>query len=197
VLNQVVSGLDASRVWFFAVTARDLSGNESGFSAVINRQPSITPTVRTVTPSESTQGDTGIAVTITGTNFVANSTVSFGAGITVTGVNTSGAPGTLVATIDVGSLAQAKAYNVSVTNPGGSTATRTGAFRVNVDVARLDIDGSQRIDGADLLDILLGFPSMTGDAYYSTTRDLDVDGLVDGADLSIFFSFFGVVAPFP
>lgn len=197
VTDQVLTGLDPNKVWIFAVTSLDLSGNESGFSNTASAQPSRTPVVRTVTPSMTTQGTTGVSVTITGDNFDPNSVVTFGAGIAVIGLNTAGAPTSLVVTINVDPDAQAKAYTVSVTNPGGSTGTRASAFTVTVRVGRADIDASGRIDGADFLSILLGFPSVVGDAHYNINIDMDADGKVDGADLAIFFSFFGMVGPFP
>jgi len=199
VTNQVVSSLDSSKVWFFGVTSLDASGNESGFSNIVSAQPSVTPTIRSVSvgASQVTQGATGVVVTITGTNFVGTSTVSFGAGIIVTNLNSGGIPTMLVATISVDAIAQAKKYDVTVTNPGNTSASKSGVLTVSVRERRADIDGSGRIDGADFLRILLGFPSMQGDAHYNTNIDMDVDGKVDGADLAIFFSFFGMVGPFP
>lgn len=197
VLDQIVPNLDATKVWFFGVTSLDLSGNESGFSNVISAQPSVTPIIRTVSPSTALQGQGGISVTITGSNFVSTSTVSFGPGINVGTVTTTGVPTTLVANVSVAALAQAKVYSLTVTNPGGSNAVKANALTVGVRPGRADIDGSNRIDGGDFLSMLLGFPSMVGDAHYNTNIDMDLDGNVDGADLAIFFSFFGEVGPFP
>jgi len=199
ITDQVVTNLDASKVWSFGVTSLDLSGNESGFSNIVNGQPSSTPTIRSSSPTSAIQGQSAIGVTITGTNLLASSTVSFGPGITVGAVNTSGVPTKLVASISVANLAQAKAYDLTVTNPGGSAGVKRAAMTVGVRVRRADIDGAlpPRIDGGDFLSLLLGFPSMVGDAHYNTSIDLDVDGKVDGADLAIFFSFFGMVGPFP
>jgi hypothetical protein len=194
VTSAVFSNLDATRVWYFAITAFDVSANESAFSNVVSAQPSVAPIVRTVSPSSGEQGQTGLAVTVTGSNFVGTgTTVDFGPGITVTALNTSGAPTALVATVSVNRLAQANTRTVVVTNPGGGTGTRASAFTVTVDVSRLDIDGSGRIDSADFVDILLGFPSVAGSAYYNANRDIDSDGKIDGADLAIFFAYFGMV----
>ena len=63
---------------------------------------------------------------------------------------------------------------------------------MTLDIQRLDIDHSGRVDNGDFADLLLGFPSFVGDALYSTTRDIDVDGDVDGVDLAILLSFFGI-----
>jgi len=197
VVDQIVSNLDSTKVWFFGVTSLDVSGNESGFSNVVSAQPSVTPTIRTVTPSTALQGQAGINVTITGANFVATSTVSFGTGVTVGTLTTTGIPTTLVATVNVAPLAQARQYALTVTNPGGSSAAKANALTVGVRPGRADVDGSNRIDGGDFLSMLLGFPSSVGDAHYNTNIDMDLDGSVDGADLAIFFSFFGMVGPFP
>lgn len=192
VTDQILTGLDASRVWYFAVTSIDASGNESVFSNVVSAQPSVAPIVLSVSPNSAEQGQTGRAVTVTGSDFVgAGTSVDFGPGITVTALNTSGAPSTLVATISVDRLAQVNSRSVVVTNPGGGTGTRASAFTVTVDVTRLDMDGSGRIDAADFVDILLGFPSVSGSPYYNVNRDVDSDGKIDGADLAIFFAYFG------
>jgi len=196
ITDQIVTNLDVNTTWSFGVTSLDLSGNESSFSNIVNGKPSSTPTIRTVSPSSALQGQGATNVTITGTNFSSSSAVSFGTGITVGTVTTSGTT-TLVASITVANLAQAKAYALTVTNPGGSAAVKTAALTVGVRTGRADIDGSNRIDGGDFLSILLGFPSMVGDAHYSTNIDMDVDGKVDGADLAIFFSFYGMIGPFP
>jgi len=202
VTSQIFTGLDATRVWYFAVTCLDLSGNESVFApdpnvGVVSAQPSVTPTVRSVSPASGKQGLAGLSVTIAGGNFVPGSTVGFGAGVTVNSVDTSGAPGILVANISIDRLAQVSSRSVVVTNPGGASGSKSAAFSITLDVERLDIDLSGRIDNGDFVDILLSFPAALGDALYRTTRDLDMDGKVDGADLAILFTYFGLVAPFP
>jgi hypothetical protein len=190
-LTTTFANLDATKVWYFKVTSLDTSGNESVFSSpVVSAQPPITPIVRTVTPSSAIEGQSGVTVTIGGQNFLSTSTVSFGSGITVTALNTSGVPATLVATINVGTLAQVSARDVVVTNSASATGTKTGAFSVLFNAARADINKSGAVDGADFVDLLLGFPSFLGDAYYNTNRDLNVDGKVDGSDFAIFFSLF-------
>jgi hypothetical protein len=194
VTDQIVTNLDASKTWFFAVTAFDLSGNESPFdpNQIVSAQPSVAPAITRVSPNTAQQGTPGVVVTINGANFVPQTTVDFGPGITVTSLNTTGVPSTLVATVNVSRVAQASNRTVVVTNPGGGSSSRTLAFNVTIDVTRLDIDLSTRIDVGDYVHILLGFPSMVGDAHYNTNIDFDVDGKVDGADIAIFFTFFGM-----
>lgn len=193
ITDVIVTNLNAAVPWFFAVTAVDLSGNESGFSNVVASQPSVTPTVRSVSPSAARQGDAGVVVTIGGANFVAGATADFGAGVTVSSPVVSGGGTILTVNVDVDPLAQVSTRTVTVTNPGGASGSRASSFSVAIDPARLDIDRSGRVDGADFLDVLLGFPSVVGDQHYNTNRDLDVDGRVDGADIALILSplFFG------
>ncbi|PYX47612.1 MAG: hypothetical protein DMG79_13525, partial [Acidobacteria bacterium] len=89
-----------------------------------------------MTSVSPTSGDLNTTenVTITGTNFVAKSIVSFGSNITVntTTVNSSTQ---IVANITIGSGSAIGARNVTVTNPGSggsnATGTLTNGFTVN------------------------------------------------------------------
>lgn len=188
--------LTAGVTWHLALTAIDLSGNESVFSAVVSATPSITPVVRTLTPNSMEQGDSGLAVTISGDNFTSGATVTFGPGITVNSVNSTGAPSMLVANISADALAQVFSRDVTVTNVGGGMGTKTRGFSVTVDKNRLDLDFSNRIDNGDFLILLEMYPSVQGDGVYNVIGDMDVDGRIDGADLTIFFANFGLIGPF-
>ncbi len=90
---------------------------------------STTATAPTVTSVSPTSGDLNTTenVTITGTKFVAQSTVSFGSNITVntTTVNSSTQ---IVANITIGSSAATGVRNVSVTNPGSGGGSATGTL---------------------------------------------------------------------
>lgn len=189
------TGISSSVTYTFGVTSFDLSGNESPFSNRVDSAGIVVPTVRSLSPLSEAQGVSGVAITINGDNLLAGSTVDFGDpnDIAVVSVNDIGAPQSLVATVDIAPLARIGKYTVSVTNPGGSAGSKVNAFTVDLDVSRVDIDGSLRIDNGDLVLILLGFPSNKGDANYSTDIDLDLDGMVDGADLALFFLHFGTV----
>lgn len=197
------TGLTTGVTWYFSITALDVSGNESGFPVNTSTPPyvfaipSVTPVVRSLSPSSATQGDSNLNVTISGSNFDVGSTVDMGPGITVNSVNDSGAPTRLVANVSVAQLAQASYRDIMVTNPGGASASKQAAFRVDVNVDRVDLDSSGRIDNGDFLALLAGYPASIGDAVYSTANDFDVDGNVDGADLAFFFTYFGMTAPFP
>jgi len=186
------TGLNANLVWTFAVTSLDTSGNESVFSNTDSMQPNLTPTVRTINPNTAEEGASIPMITISGDNFQAGATVDFGPDIALGAVDDSGVPSTLRVPATVDPIAQLRRFDVTVTNPGGSFGKKIGGFTVTLDIQRLDTDGSGRVDNGDFVNLLLGFPSLVGDALYNTTRDIDVDGDVDGVDLAILLSFFGI-----
>jgi hypothetical protein len=86
------------------------------------------PTIASVAPSTGAQG-ASLTVTLTGANFQAGATVSFGADITI-GSPTVISSTQLTVPVTVGSTAAAGARDVTVTNPGGLSGTRTGGFTV-------------------------------------------------------------------
>jgi len=190
------TSLDTNQTYHLAVTCVDVSGNESIFSNVVSAQPFVTPIISTIAPTFGTQGDSGIALTVNGSNFQSGATVSFGPGVAVLSLNTSGVPSRLIATVDVDAVAEVDMRDVVVTNPGNATVTKLNGFQVRLDVDRVDINQSSRIDGGDLIEVAAGFAARVGDAAYSVTRDLNVDGIVDGVDLSLLLSYFGSVGPF-
>ncbi len=84
--------------------------------------------ITTVSPGSGKRGST-VFVTITGTGFTPQSTVSInGGGITVT--ITSQTATQIVAKFVITSSASTSTRNITVTNPGGVSATKTGAFFV-------------------------------------------------------------------
>jgi lysophospholipase L1-like esterase len=54
-----------------------------------------------------------------------------------------------------------------------------------------DLNGDNRVDGADLVIFALHFGAMRGDPAYSASADLNGDGTIDGLDLAILASNFG------
>ena len=54
-----------------------------------------------------------------------------------------------------------------------------------------DIDGSGRVDGADLVLLGIAFGSVEGGESYSAAADINQDGIVDGFDLAILADHFG------
>lgn len=191
-----LSSLDTTTIYYVAVTSLDYSGNESIFSNVANALPKATPTLLTLTPSSARQGTTNLAVTIFGDNMQAGAGVDLGPGVTVGSLDTSGVPTHVIANINVDPVAQVDSRDLIVTNPGGGNATMPAAFAVDVDPARVDINGSNRIDGGDLVEVAAVFTARSGDPGYSIQLDLDADGVIDGTDLSLLIALFGSIGPF-
>ena len=54
-----------------------------------------------------------------------------------------------------------------------------------------DIDGSGRVDGADLVLLGIAFGSREGQSTYAPAADINEDGIVDGFDLAILADHFG------
>jgi len=191
-----LSSLDETVVYYVAVTCLDFSGNESVFSNVASALPKATPTLLSLTPSSARQGTTNLAVTIFGDNMQPGSVVDLGPGITVNSLDTGGAPTHVTASISIDPVAIVDTRDLVVSNPGGGTATMPAAFAVDVDPARVDINGSNRIDGGDLIRVAAVFTTRVGDPAYSIQCDLDANGVIDGTDLSLLIALFGSVGPF-
>jgi hypothetical protein len=105
-----------------------------GTSAAVNFNVSAAnnpvPTLTSISPTSATSGSAAFTLTLTGTNFIASSTVSFGANPPLT--PTSQTATQIQVTVPVGDIATAGSLNVTVTNPapgGGTTAAQT--FTVN------------------------------------------------------------------
>jgi trimeric autotransporter adhesin len=104
------------------------SGTGTGVFTV-NAAPA--PTVTATNPPNMIQGAGPTTVTITGTNFLSGSTVSFsGTGISLGSV-TYVDPTTLTVPVTIAAGATLGARNVTVTLPGGQSGTGTGVFNVD------------------------------------------------------------------
>lgn len=89
------------------------------------------PTITSVTPSSGpTSG--GTAVTITGTNFQSGATVTFGASAATNVVVVSATQITAKTPLGPANEQVGMPVNVSVTNPDGTNATKSGAFTYTV-----------------------------------------------------------------
>jgi hypothetical protein len=88
----------------------------------------VVPTVTGVSPTGGEQGTT-VPVTVSGTNFQSGATLSVGAGVTVSGVTVPSAT-QLLATLGIAASAAEGLRDVTVTNPGGGSATLVGGFGV-------------------------------------------------------------------
>jgi Domain of unknown function (DUF1929)/Chitobiase/beta-hexosaminidase C-terminal domain/Bacterial lectin/PKD domain len=90
------------------------------------------PTITSVSPNTGVQGQSGIAVTITGTNFLTNPSCNFDAeqGLTVTACTYNSAT-KITATLSISSTAIVGKHNVVVTDMDGQVATAINVFTVN------------------------------------------------------------------
>src|SRR6185437_13065449 len=86
------------------------------------------PTLTSVNPTSGGLGQT-LNVTLTGTNFAADTTCDFGPGVTVTSCIASSST-TLVATITVSSTAALGENTVKVTNAAGQSASLPNSFMI-------------------------------------------------------------------
>src|SRR4029077_6969943 len=103
------------------------SGGTTGAHAfTVNLAP---PTLTSMSPNNGVQGQ-GVAVTLTGTNFVAGTTIGASrAGITVS--NTTVASATqITATLTIAANAATGAQNITVTTSGGTSSPQT--FTLNL-----------------------------------------------------------------
>jgi subtilase family serine protease len=95
----------------------------------------VPPAVVAVSPAVGQPGAT-LTTTVTGTMFAPEATVSFGAGVTVNSVVFMSAQ-QLTAGITVAAGAASGPRTVTVTNPGGASGARSGAFTVQAALADL------------------------------------------------------------
>jgi hypothetical protein len=125
VTSRTITGLTAGTTYYFRVIAYNTSGQQSAPSTQVTFTAAGTSSSPTLTAVSPTSGPTsgGTVITLTGTNFVSGATVRVG-GVAATGVTFVSAT-QLRATTPAGT---AGARDVLVTNPNGSSVTRTGAF---------------------------------------------------------------------
>ncbi|MGH9867896.1 MAG: fibronectin type III domain-containing protein [Candidatus Polarisedimenticolia bacterium] len=190
------TGLDAEKTYYVSVTSQDAGGRESTFGEVLAVTPTLMPTLCSVEPYSGGQGIESVSVTLYGANLAQGATVDFGPDILVRSLDTSGAPARVVATLDIGPFAQADSRDVTITNPDGGLSIIPEGFDVLVNLGRADINGSSRIDGGDMVQVAAAFTARSGEPRYSINYDLNVDGVVDGTDLSLLILYFGMLGPF-
>ncbi|WP_439639477.1 hypothetical protein [Nevskia sp.] len=126
---------------------RDVTVNTAGVTAAIlsGFQVTVPPAdIVSVTPGSGSRGASGLAVTIVGENvaFSADSVVSFGDGITVTGTSRLN-PTTLVATLSIAADAAVGPRNVSVTTDGLTLVESNGFTVSNAAITGLAPDSAQ------------------------------------------------------
>ncbi len=138
------------------------------------------PTVTSATPNSQFQGATGVAVTLTGTNFQASPTCNFDAdfgGITNTCTYVS--PTQINAVIAIAGNAELGGHNVIVTNADGQTGTLINGFTVTQDLGNtvklgagftlgaLVLNGNAQLNGSSL-EITDGGLNEDSSAWYAT-----------------------------
>jgi hypothetical protein len=128
--------LSALFVVAFAGAACNGSGNGGGGGGTTPTPAA--PTITSVTPSSGTAAG-GTAVTVAGTNFATGATVAIG-GIALTGVSVT--PTSITGT--TGASSTASVVSVTVTNPGGGTASLPNGFSYQ-SVARAAISGAPAV----------------------------------------------------
>ena len=105
-------------------------GTTPNFAFTISSASNPVPTLASISPTSGPLGQT-VALTLTGTNFIASSIVNFGSNQNTGGVVSNGGD-TLTITIPAAQLSTAGPVSVTVTNPtpgGGTTGAQT--FTVN------------------------------------------------------------------
>ncbi len=113
--------------------------NTDGQSSTLNNSFTVqtgssnpAPTITNVSPNAGLQGQSNIAVTITGTNFLPNPSCNFDAeqGLTVSACNYNSAT-KITATLSITSTATVGGHNVVITDSDGQSATAINGFTVN------------------------------------------------------------------
>ena len=110
----------------FTVTASFADGTAAIATVILP----VFPTIGSVSPSAGAQG-ASLTVTVTGANFQAGASASFGAGLTVTSTTVVAATQLSVA-LAVGATAPLGPRDVTVTNPDGQAVIRPGGFTVQL-----------------------------------------------------------------
>jgi len=183
-----LTNLQDCTVYYLAVKAVDANGNVSvNYSNEITGMSAPVPT--TVTPASAKQSAANLNVTIAGKNFDTQARPDFGPDIIVNSYSSVScslvqANITLTAAARVNS-APALPRLLQVINQGGPRGQKSGSFTVLFNERRADIDQSGRVMGRDLLYWRNAFGSVTGNPTYDINTDLNGDGVVDGADLTL------------
>jgi len=112
--------------------------NSDGQSATLNSGFTVqaavvypAPTLSGANPNSGVQGQSNLSITLTGTNFLAAPTCSFGAGVTVNSCNYN-SPTQIVANVSIDINAATGTRNITVTNTDGQSAILANGFTVNV-----------------------------------------------------------------
>jgi hypothetical protein len=150
-------------------------------------------------PTASTPGlrqGRSIVVSLAGDDLQPGLTIDAGAGLAASSIEVEAlrpdGPGDRL-TLEIRAAANAPIgrHALGIVNPDGGTAVTPVAFEVALDPARIDIDGSGRADGFDLVVLASSFGRAAGEPGYAAAADIDGSGLVDGRDLAFLAARFG------
>jgi len=194
--------LEPAHSYFFALTAIDEAGNESGLSPEASALPRVVSCVPpAVTEAEDILTSTPYLplcfqrqVRVLGSNFSRGASVSF---------PTSSITGTTLAQyVDssqlelgarVGGATPLGLTDVEVTNAdtcSGLLSDSDLALRNSLEVVRSpDFDGDSLVGGKDLNLLAIAFGSVVGGSKYSLNLDMNGDGRINGDDLARFGPF--------
>jgi len=191
-----LTNLQDCKVYYLAVKAVDANGNESmGFSNEISGMSAPVPS--TVSPSTAKQATNFQQVTIYGTNFDTQARPDFGPDILVNSYSTSSCS-QMTANITVTESAKVNSAPspprlLTIINNGGPRGSKSGPFSVTFNERRADIDPDGKVKGRDLLYLMNSYgscqpslvPNCPNASSYNGDADLNGDGKVDGADVSL------------
>ena len=135
------------------------------------------------------QGAANLSLVVAGINFDTRARPDFGPDITVNSYSTPSCT-QLLANITIDGSARVNSAPalprlLSVVNQGGPLGQKSGIFTVLFDEHRADIDHSGKVMARDLLIWSDAFGTAAGDPGYNIDADLNGDGVVDGADLTL------------
>jgi regulation of enolase protein 1 (concanavalin A-like superfamily) len=155
------------------VTITNSDGQVGTLTASFSIQKAVAnpaPTLTGVSPSSGTQTQTSLSVTLTGTNFQAGPTCTFGSGITVNSC-TFNSTTQITANVTIAANAPVGTSNVSITDTDGQTATLANGFTVTATTGTITHVDFNYPDRASLLS---GGWSLTATTAQGAPRNTEV-----------------------
>lgn len=196
VTSYSIAGLDSSLTYYFVVHAYDNAGNVSLPSNEASGKPSIVvgPAPAVSSALEVASGSVYIlqsdqhSIRVTGGNFQAGATASLGSGVTCGATSVSGSS-QLTFTLNVDSSAALGPRALTIRNPDNGSGNLASALILT---KAADVTRDCQVDGSDLNAISRAWATSSGGAGYNAAADLDGNGTIDGEDVAIFSSYFGL-----
>jgi fibronectin type III domain protein/dockerin type I repeat protein len=191
-----ISGLDSSLTYYFVLHAYDGAGNVSLPSNEASGKPSIVvgPPPTLASALEVASGSVYILqsgqhlIRVTGANFQVGAAASLGSGATCGATSVSGS-NQMTFTVNVDSSAALGPRTLTISNPDTGSGSLSSAL---VLAKTADVTRDCLIDGSDLNAISRAWVTTSGSPGYNAAADLDGDGTVDGGDVAIFSTYFGL-----